>query len=230
MEVPASNRVSTRSSKEIPLATPRWSFWKGILTGAAIEVPILAVTVWLLARMGIGDPDVGFMRIMRLTAVFAGIAALFTAGGVGRLAAYAAVERGREVPGEARGRAMFVAARAHAAASAGLVLIAAIPHGHLPEHFGVGWLVIPLAGVPAGLLCGAVIGFVCGGVTPVGISDVLSLAQPAGDAMKSLLDPRDLVKLGSVLRKRTTTLFEGMFDPAPKAPEDPEKPPPEKPK
>jgi len=194
---------------------PRWSFLKGMLTGAAIEVPVIAVTVWLLGRFGVGDPDVGLMKIMRLTAVFTGVAALFTAGGIGRLAAYGSVEGGRR-------RAMFVAARAHAIASAGLVVIAAIPHGHLPAHLWA-WLAVPAAGIPAGILCGVIIGFICGGAAPVGFSEVWSLAQRPGDALKHLLDPRDLVKLGSVLRTRTTTLFEGIFDPAPPAPPAPPK-------
>ena len=189
---------------------PRWGFLKGMLTGAAIEVPVIAVTVWLLSLFGIGDPDAGFMKIMRLTAVFVGIAALFTAGGIGRLAAYGYVQGGRS-------RAVVVAARAHAIASAGLVLIAAIPHG-LPPHFDVAWVALPAAGLLAGILCGSIIGFICGSVTPLGFSEVWSLAQRPGDALRNLLDPRDLVKLGAVLRNRTSTLFEGIFDPAPPAP------------
>jgi hypothetical protein len=112
--------ASARSTREIPVAKPRWAFFKGLLTGAAIEVPVLAVTVWLLGFVDLADPDASFMRIMRLTTVFAGLAALFTAGGVGRLAAYASVEGGRR-------RAVFVAARAHAAGAPILVVIAAIP-------------------------------------------------------------------------------------------------------
>ena len=190
---------------------PRWAFLKGMLAGAAIEVPVIAVTVWLLSVFGVGNPDAGLMKIMRLTAAFVGIAALFTAGGIGRVAAYGYVQGGRS-------RAIFVAARAHAVASAGLVLIAAIPHGHLPGHFGWEWVALLAAGLPAGILCGAIIGFICGSVAPIGFSDVWSLAQRPGDALKNLLDPRDLVKLGSALRSRTSTLFEGIFDPAPPAP------------
>ncbi|HEY5933093.1 MAG TPA: hypothetical protein VIU61_00580 [Kofleriaceae bacterium] len=181
-----------------------------MLAGAAIEVPVIAVTVWLLSLFGVGDPDAGFMKIMRLTAAFVGIAALFTAGGIGRVAAYGYVQGGRP-------RAVFVAARAHAVASAGLVLIAAIPHG-LPPRFDVAWIALPAAGLLAGILCGSIIGFICGSVTPLGFSEVWSLAQRPGDALRNLLDPRDLVKLGSVLRTRTSTLFEGIFEPAPPAP------------
>src|SRR4051812_41887686 len=68
---------------------PRWGFWKGLLTGAVLEVPILAAGVWVLAHLGLGDRTVPFMQVFRLTAIFAGIAAVFTAAGLGRLAAHA---------------------------------------------------------------------------------------------------------------------------------------------
>lgn len=178
--------------------------------GAAIEVPAIAAAVWLAARFGFGDPDVGFMRIMRLTAVFVGIASLLTAGGVGRLAAYASVERGR------RG-AIFVAARAHAMGGAGLALIAAIPHGHLPAT-GWLWLVPPVCGLVLGALCGVLIGAVCSGTTSVGLAEVWSIARKPGETLKLLLDPDDFVRLGSALRSRTSTLFEGIFEPAPPPP------------
>jgi hypothetical protein len=209
--------VSPQSREGIPAYKPRWGFFKGALTGIAIEVPVLTLAVWVLAQIGIGDPDVTFMHVMRLTTVFAGIAAVFTAGGIGRLAAFASVEGGR------RG-AMWVAARAHAAASAGLVLIAAIPHGHLPGKHAVQWLAYPGMGVLAGALCGAAIGLVCGGVAPVELADVWSLARKPTDALRSWLDPRELVKLGAAVRNRTTGLFEGMFEPAPPPPK-PDAPP-----
>jgi hypothetical protein len=193
------------------------------MTGAAIEIPAIASTVWLLSRLGIGDPRVSFMHVLRLTTVFAGIAALLTAGGIGRLAAHAAVDGGRR-------RAIFVAARAHAMASAGLVLIATIPHGDLPAR-PIGFLPIPLAGLVCGALCGVMIGAVCGGVAPVGLADVWSLAKRPSVALKQLLSPEDIVRLGSALRERTTHLFEGIFEPAAKPPakDDPKAKPPDKP-
>jgi hypothetical protein len=157
------------------------------------------------------------MRIMRLTTVFAGAAAIFTAGGVGRLSAYASIDGGRR-------RAMFVAARAHAAASAGLVLIAALPHGHLPGR-SPAWLAFPAAGLIAGAACGLLIGLVCGGAAPVELSDVWSLARRPSEALRSWLDPRELVRLGAAVRHHTSTLFEGMFDPAPPPPSEGKKPP-----
>jgi len=212
---------STRSSREIPVAKPRWAFFKGLLTGAAIEVPLIALTVWVLGQNGFGDPDVSLMRIVRLTAVFAGVAALFTAGGIGRLAAFASLEGGRR-------RAMFVGARAHAVAGSGLVIIAAIPHGHFPID-PWGWVTLAGAGLIPGAICGAVIGFVCGGVASVGLADVWSLAQRPSGALRQLLDPRDLVKLGAALRTRTTNMFVGIFDPAPPPPKPTETAPPVEP-
>jgi hypothetical protein len=178
-----------------------------------IEVPALAIGVWLLARLGVGDPSVDLMTILRLTAVFAGVAALLTAGGVGRLAAYASIEKDG-----GRRRAIVVAARAHAAAGAGLLLIAAIPHGHLPAAGG-GWLAYPLMGAVVGAACGALIGLVCGGAAPVRIADVMALAiKRPSEALRQLLDPEDLIKLGAAVRQRTTQMFGGIFEPAQRPP------------
>jgi hypothetical protein len=196
-----------------PAIPARWGFWKGLLTGAVIEIPAIAATVWGLARLGIGDPSVELMPLVRLTAVFTGIAALLTAGGIGRLAAHAGATGGRR-------RAAFVAARAHAFASAGLVLIATIPHGNLPAE-PLGFLPIALAGLVPGLVCGALIGVVCGGAAPDVLSEMWSLARRPSDALRQLLGPDDLAKLGSTLRVRTSTLLEGMFDPAPPPPSTP---------
>ena len=211
MADPIPHDVSTRLPVAFP---PRWGFWKGLLTGAVIEVPAIAGGVWLLARLGVGNPDVGFMTILRMTAVFAGIAALLTAGGIGRLAAHAqAGQVGRR-------HAIVVAARAHAAGSAALVLIAAIPHGHLPGHSWL-WLAFLGMGAIVGALCGATIGIVCSGAAPIGIGDVLSLARTPGHALRQLLDPEDLIKLGAVVRRRTTQMLDGMFEPAKRPPEEP---------
>ena len=54
--------LSTRSPEGIALHKPRWGFWKGLLTGIAIEVPALTATVCGLAQLGIGNPDVPVMR------------------------------------------------------------------------------------------------------------------------------------------------------------------------
>ena len=205
-----ASTVSSRASERISAAKPRWGFWKGMLTGVAIEVPAITATVWVLAQLGVGNAEAPVMRIIRLTAVFAGLAAVFTAGGIGRLSAYASVDGGRR-------HAMYAAARAHAVASAGLVLIAAIPQGHLPGH-SLAWLAFPAGGLVSGAGCGALIGLICGGRATVELADVWSLARRPSEALKSWLDPRELVRLGAAVRNRTTNLFEGMFDPAPLPP------------
>lgn len=190
---------------------PRWAFSKGVLVGAVVEVPAISFGVWLAQQAGIGDPEVGFLRIMWLTGLFAGIAAIFTAGGIGRLAAQLVVDRGRK-------RALVRAACAHAIAGAGLVVIATIPHGGLPlDRWG--WVELAAIGLLPGAVCGLAIGLVCSSASPVGLADVWSLtvSRPSG-AIRQLLDPRDLVKLGNALRTRTSTLFDGIFEPAQKRP------------
>ncbi|HEX4416415.1 MAG TPA: hypothetical protein VH165_00890, partial [Kofleriaceae bacterium] len=161
--------LTGESREGISIQKPRWGFWKGLVTGVAIEVPAIAATIWLLAQLGVGNSDVPGMRIVRLTTVFVGAAALFTAGGIGRLAAYASLDGGRR-------RAMFVAARAHAVASIGLVIIAAIPHGQLPGK-SPAWLAFVAGGLFTGAVCGVFIGFVCGGNASVELSEVWSLAR-----------------------------------------------------
>jgi hypothetical protein len=185
-----------------------------MLTGALIEVPALTAAIWVLAELGVGNPDVPVMRVLRLTAAFAGVAAVFTAGGIGRVSAYASLDGGRR-------HAVFVAARTHAVASAGLVVIAAIPHGQLPGSHSLAWLAFPAAGLVAGAGCGAVIGLLCGGKAPVEFADVWSLAKKPSEALRSWLDPRELVRLGAAVRDRTTNLFEGIFEPAPLPPHPP---------
>lgn len=211
----ADSRLPTVSTRLPPAFPPRWAFFKGLLTGAVIEVPALAGGVWLLARLGVGDPAVPFFKILRLTTVFAGIAALFTAGGIGRVAAFASIDK---IGG--RKRAMQVAARTHAIASIGLIVIAIIPHGHLPDR-GFLWITIPAMGALVGVLCGMTIGAICSGAAPVRIGDVMALAiKRPSEALRQLLDPQDLIKLGAAVRHRTTQMFEGVFEPAQKPPED----------
>jgi hypothetical protein len=48
---------------------------------------------------------------------------------------------------------------------------------------------------------------------------VWSLAKRPSEALRSWLDPRELVRLGAAVRHRTSHLFDGMFDPAPPPPE-----------
>ena len=106
------------------------------------------------------------------------------------------------------------------------MLIAVIPHGHLAAA-RADFVWIAVAGVVPGALCGVVVGLVCSSASPVGLVDVWSLAAKPTGAIRQLLDPRDLVKLGTALRTRTSTLFEGIFEPAAKPPkQEPPEPPP----
>lgn len=195
----------------------RWGFVKGLLAGVVIEVPAIAGLLWVLARWGLGDPDVPFARLLQLTALFAGTAAILTAGGVGRLAAHMAAPRGRS-------RAVLVAARAHAVAFLALVLIAAIPHRHLPASIA-GWLAMAAAAALVGATTGAAIGLVCSGPAPVGIADVVALARTPGHALQHLLDPEDLRRLGAAMRLRTGHLITAMFEPAAPPPAELAEPP-----
>jgi len=51
----------------------------------------------------------------------------------------------------------------------------------------------------------------------------MALARTPGHALAQLLDPKDLVKLGTRVRSRTHQFFHGMFDPAQKPAQAPDK-------
>ncbi len=159
------------------------------------------------------------MRLVRLTAVFAGIAAVLTAAGIGRVAAFASVDA---IGG--RRHAAWVAARTHAVASIALLIIAAIPEGHLPAHHARWFWMVPI-GALVGAACGLAIGVVCGGAAPINILDVLALARTPTAKLRHLLDPEDLVRIAAVVRTRTTRVFHTMFDPAEPPPDEPKPPP-----
>jgi hypothetical protein len=219
MSDPASLSASPRTSEGLPRGKPRWAFWKGLGTGALIEIPLISLAVWALARLGVGDPGAPIMSVVRQTAMFAGPAALLTAGGIGRLAADASATGSRP-------RAVYRAARAHAVASAALVMIAAIPRGQLPAE-AAGWLAFVAAGAVAGAIAGVLIGAVCTAhAALVPLADVWSLARRPRAVLRTWLDPEDLLRLGAALRARTTNLFDGIFEPAaPPPPADAPAPP-----
>jgi hypothetical protein len=158
---------------------PPFGFWKGAAVGAVVILPLVAATVWVLAWAGIGDPTVPWIVDLRFTAIFAGTAAVLTAGGVGRLAAQASVEGAGGIK-----RAVWIAARTQAIAGAGLVILAAIPHGHLPQSSWK-WLWLAAAGAGSGAAGGCVIGLFCGGPAPVSFSDVVAVARWPADALRA---------------------------------------------
>lgn len=124
----------------------RWAFARGALIGFVVGVPLVALTVLVLARWGgLGDPERSFREVLRLTLIFAGAPLVLTAGGVARVAARAATAG--VAPGVRSG------ARTTAVAGPGLLILAAIPLGHLPET-AWGWLWY----VPVGAVMGAALG------------------------------------------------------------------------
>ncbi len=139
---------------------PKWGFSKGAALGLLIVIPLCAAAIWGLGRVGIGNPTATMIDCLRMVSVFSGLAALLTAGGVGRLTAQASIERGG-----GRRRAVMVGARAMAAAGAALVIIAAIALGD-PPMTPPGWVALAAGGALAGAIAGALIGMACGGPMP----------------------------------------------------------------
>lgn len=145
---------------------PPFGFFKGFALGVIVVIPSVAATVWLLSRLGLGKPGVTMVQAIRMTTLFAGVAASLTAGGIGRLAADSSL-----LPGGYRG-AVWRATRVQAVAGAGLTLIASIPHGHLPES-PVRWIWIGVAGLATGAIDGALIGLICGAPATERLPDFL---------------------------------------------------------
>ncbi len=201
----------TVSQSEIPLISPRWGFFKGLVVGAIVEVPAFTGALWWLGRQKLLAPS-EFMHLLRLTATFAGVAALLTAGGIGRVAANASI-RGRG----GRLRSTYVAAATHAVAGIGLAVIAAVA-GELFTPAHATWIWTGMAGLVAGATCGALVGVTCGGASPIRATDLYALARKPTDALFQILDPEDLVRLGTKVKDRatqvTTNLVDGLFDPA----------------
>ena len=179
--VRGKRRKTTRSlgKEALEARPPRFGFWKGAAVGAVVVLPLVAAAVWLLARVGIGDASVPWIVDLRFAAIFAGAATVLTAGGVGRLSAQASVEG----TGGMR-RAVWIAGRTMAVAGAGLVILAAIPHGHLPHH-SRSWIWIAIVGAIVGAGGGVVIGLFCGGPAPVSFSDVVAVARWPADALRA---------------------------------------------
>jgi hypothetical protein len=123
---------------------------------------------------------------IRMATLFTGVAAALTAGGIGRLAAQAStMPRGRR-------EAVIRAARAQAVAGAGLTLIAAIPHGHLPDN-PLSWIWFGVAGAATGAGAGALIGLVCGAPRweGTGVPELLRRVPVVADwARAAARDPR----------------------------------------
>jgi hypothetical protein len=154
VEDAAPERPMTQSDLEsrpvLVRLPPPYAFLKGSILGLVVLIPLTALALLLLAQIGIGDRDASYVTLIAFVAVFAGLPAILTAGGIGRVAARTAIARGHA-------RAVAVAALDAAIAGAGLVLLAIVPLGEVPSSLGH-WLWISGLGAVAGALGGAVIG------------------------------------------------------------------------
>ena len=182
----AARKPRSRSATKSPKRPPPFGFFKGAALGFIIVIPAVAWTVWVLARLGLGDPALTMARSIRMTTLFAGLPAVLTAGGIGRLAAEAStMPRGRR-------ESVLRASRVQAVAGAGLALIAAIPHGHLPAS-PVHWIWIGLAGAATGAGAGVLIGLICGAPRweGTGVPELLRRVPVVADwARAASRDPR----------------------------------------
>lgn len=160
--------------EETRVDPPRWPFLRGLVVGVLVVIPLVALVVWAVAVLGTGQ-DLSLVQVTRTAALYAGIAAVLTAGGIGRLAAEASATGGKT-------RGVWIGARTQAVASAGLVVIAALPQGALATVGG--WIGLALAGAASGAAAGAVIGFVCSAARPVALSDVVALARWPQEAIR----------------------------------------------
>jgi hypothetical protein len=210
MPFPAAIEPSVGSPSEIVRDPPRWGFWKGLLVGITLEIPAISAAVFLLPRLGLGHAAPA-MLVVRMTSLFAGLPALLTSGGIGRLAAYESVKRRRR-------EAIARVAGVHALAGVMLTFIAALPHGYLPST-GLGWAAMVLVGAAAGALCGAAIGVMCTGAPPRQVTEMISLVKRPGVTLRQLIDSEDLGRIGAAVRHRASQMFDGLLDPAAPRPE-----------
>lgn len=212
-QIPLSQ--ATDSAVKATIELPRWGFAKGALLGVLIEIPTLCAALWIAARV-VNHASFDYFRALRVVAIFAGPAAFFTAGGIGRVAAYASM-RGRG----GRMRSMLVAGATHTVASIGLMAIAAVA----TEQFAVPRLAQALIlsiGACLGFFVGGAIGLVCGGASPLRARHLVHLAKRPTEAVLDWLSPDDIVRQGKRVAGAAThaasNIVDGLFDPAPERP------------
>lgn len=173
----------TRSGKRRPPG-----FAKGAVLGVLVMIPLISLGIWLANRLGIGEVRPTLIGVLRLVVVFAGVPAVVTAGGVGRLAAQASVDGGRT-------RAMWMAGSALAFGGIGAIVIGAIPNEVIPAS-GLGWGALAAVGALAGTLAGVAIGLVCSGEMPT-LAE-LGMWPPEGTMGRAM----DLMVRRAVRRRR----------------------------
>jgi hypothetical protein len=129
-------------------------FLKGAVLGLILVIPLTALAVYLLGRLDIGDPQASYYTVIAFVAVFAGLPAMVTVGGIGRAAAAACARpAGRGGPAACT----RVAAIYTALTNIGLVLLTVVPMGEVPIDVAT-WLWIVALGGSTGALGGFVLG------------------------------------------------------------------------
>jgi hypothetical protein len=129
-------------------------FLKGAVLALILVIPLTALAVYLLGRLDIGDPQASYYTIIAFVAVFAGLPAMVTVGGIGRAAAAA---RARPAGRGGPAACTRVAAIYTALTSVGLVLLTVVPMGEVPIDIAT-WLWIVALGGSTGALGGFVLG------------------------------------------------------------------------
>ena len=153
---PKLSRGERRYAKRLasePPPWPRWSAWKGALLGLMVVVPLLSIAIWLLAATGRGNPEASLVSILQFTTIFAGVPAAVTGAGVARLCA----RKSTDTFEKSSRRAVKSGALVNGIAGVGLIVIAALPHGHIPTSIG-GLIAVGLGGAIAAAIGGGLIG------------------------------------------------------------------------
>lgn len=212
MGSPSSSSATPGTRSEIAKDPAPWAFAKGVLVGGIVEIPALSGATYLLAKLAASQ--VLAMEIVRTTTLFAGIPALVTAGGLGRLAAHECARSNRR-------SAILHTCAVHALAGVMLVLIASIAQDLWPPSAWA-WIALVGAGAAAGAGAGAAVGVVCAGATPRQVTDVLSLVKLPAATLRQLIESEDLGRLGAAVRHRASLVFDGLLEPAAPRPEEAE--------
>src|SRR5262249_46548459 len=107
-----------------PRKIPRGTFWIGGLAALALGLPLTTLALAFLAeRLHIGRPDATQAQIGLMAAIFAGLPAFLTGGGVARLVAH----RLAESPAPRVWRGLVLAVLAMALGGIGIMVLAAVP-------------------------------------------------------------------------------------------------------
>jgi hypothetical protein len=144
-----------------PRKIPRGTFWIGGLAALALGLPLTTLALAFLAeRLHIGRPDATQAQIGLMAAIFAGLPAFLTGGGVARLVAH----RLAESPEPRAWRGLVLGVIAMALGGIGIMVLAAVPLGGLPEK-SARWWPLGAAGAAVGAVVGLAIGVLVSGRT-----------------------------------------------------------------